>query len=111
VHIIDQLRADLASAHLRQQAARFTRLTVVAFGAQLATLGTGHLGWEALAGVAVGAVEVGYRQWAPTVPWTQVTTRLRELLPGAAGNSGPTAVPGPATTPPATGGPSTTPGA
>ena len=109
MHIIDQLRADLASAHLRQQAARFGRLAVVAFAAQLVTLGTSRLGWSAVAALAVGAVEVAYRQWVPTVPWPSVAARLRELLPG--GTPAPTAtyagffqnaaVPSAPTTPPA----------
>jgi hypothetical protein len=108
MHLIDQLRADLASAHLRAQAGRFGRLAIVAFGAQLATLGTGHIGWSALAAVLVGAVEVAYRQWVPTVPWKAVAARLRELLPGTA----PAAVPAPPTAPgPTAAGPSTTPGA
>ncbi|NUR03055.1 MAG: hypothetical protein HOY79_43070 [Streptomyces sp.] len=83
-HIVDELRADLASAHLKQQAGRFARLAVVAFAAQLATLGTGHLGWDAVGALAVGAVETAYRQWAPTVPWKTVAARLRDLLPGGA---------------------------
>jgi hypothetical protein len=99
MHLIDQLRADLASAHLRAQAGRFGRLTVVAFGAQVATLGTGHIGWESVAAVCVGAVEVAYRQWVPTVPWKAVTAKLRDLLPGAH-------TPGPAAVPPAAGDPS-----
>jgi hypothetical protein len=104
MHIIDQLRADLASAHLRAQAGRFGRLTVVALGAQVAVLGTGRLGRDTLAAVAVGAIEAAYRQWVPTVPWKAVTARLRDLLPGAH-------TPGPAAAPPATGGPSTPTGA
>jgi hypothetical protein len=101
-HIVDQLRADLANAHLKQQAGRFGRLTIVAFAAQLATLGTGHLGWDAVGAVAVGAVEAAYRQWAPTVPWSAVAERLRDLLPG-----GSPAAPAPVPTPPATGSSST----
>lgn len=94
-HVVDQLRADLASAHARAQAGRFGRLTIVAFLAQLAALGTGHLGWDAVGALAVGAVETAYRQWAPTVPWAQVTAKLRDLLPGGT----PTAVPAPPAAP------------
>lgn len=77
--LINQLKADLASAHVRQQAGRFTRLTLVAFGAQLAAVGTGHLSRDALAGLAVGALEAAYRQWAPVVPWRLVAQRLHLL--------------------------------
>jgi len=54
--IINQLRAELADAHAAQQAARFGRLLLVTTGAQLAALGTAHLGRDALigAGCAVG---------------------------------------------------------
>lgn len=90
--VIDELRKDVASAHLRAQAGRFARLAIVAFGAQLATLGTSHLGWDAVGALAVGAVETGYRQWARAVPWKAVAARLRDLLPG--GNpAGPAPVP------------------
>lgn len=75
-NLVTQLQAELASAHVRQQAARFTRLTVIAVGAQLAALGTAHLTRDALAGLAVGALEAAYRQWAPVVPWQTLAERL-----------------------------------
>jgi len=74
--ILNEIKTELASTHARAQAGRFVRLAVVAFGAQLAALGTGHLTRDALAGVAVGAVEAAYRQWAPVVPWGQVAAKL-----------------------------------
>ncbi len=77
--LVDQIKTDLASAHVRQQAGRFVRLTAIAFGAQLAAIGTGHLDRSALIGAAVGAVEAAYRQWAPVVPWTALAERLHLL--------------------------------
>ncbi|MFI9271909.1 hypothetical protein ACIGXM_14480 [Kitasatospora sp. NPDC052896] len=77
--LVDQVKADLKSAHLQEQAGRVVRLTTVAFGAQLVTLGTDHLGWKAVAGAAVGAIEAAYRQWAPTIPWAAVAARLHVL--------------------------------
>ncbi len=74
--IINQLRAELADAHAAQQAARFGRLLLVTTGAQLAALGTAHLGRDALIGAAVGAVETAYRQWAPVVPWAVLAAKL-----------------------------------
>lgn len=74
--IVKQLRAELASTHVCQQAGRFARLAAVAFAAQLAALGTTHLTRDALAGVAVGAIEAAYRQWAPVVPWRTVAAKL-----------------------------------
>ena len=78
-NIVNEFRAELASAHLQAQVGRFVRLAVVTFGAQLAALGTGHLSRDALAGVAVGAVEAAYRQWAPVVPWAAIAARLHLL--------------------------------
>ena len=99
--IINQLRADLADAHAAQQAARFGRLLLVTTGAQLAALGTAHLGRDALIGAAVGAVETAYRQWAPVVPWAALAARLHLLAapPAPAVGAGPSAVPGPAPVP------------
>ncbi|MGK4583495.1 hypothetical protein [Kitasatospora sp. HPMI-4] len=77
--LVDQLKADLTSAHAGAQLGRFLRLGVVAFGAQLATLGADHLGRDALIGAAVGAVEAAYRQWAPVVPWAEMAQRLHVL--------------------------------
>jgi len=85
--LIDQIKADLASAHLLQQAGRFARLTGVTFAAQVAALGSDHLGRSAILGAAVGAVETAYRQAAPVVPWKQIAEHLGErlhLLPAAA---------------------------
>jgi len=81
-NIITALRAELADAHAAQQAARFGRLLLVTTGAQLAALGTAHLGRDALIGAAVGAVETAYRQWAPVVPWAALAAKLH-LIAGA----------------------------
>lgn len=93
--LVDQIKADLASAHVRQQAGRFVRLTVVAFGAQIAAIGSGHLGRDALIGAAVGAVEAAYRQWAQVVPWAQLGERLH-LVGGVQVPAGPAPVVSPA---------------
>lgn len=74
--LIEEIRAELASKQVRAQAGRFARLAATAFVAQLAALGTAHLGGDALAAVAVGAVETAYRQWAPTVPWSAIAAKL-----------------------------------
>ncbi|WP_034090444.1 hypothetical protein [Streptacidiphilus albus] len=100
-NIVNEFRAELASAHLQAQVGRFVRLAVVTFGAQLAALGTGHLSRDALAGVAVGAVEAAYRQWAPVVPWAAIAARLHLLAaqqPSAVAPT-PASVPGPAAVP------------
>lgn len=62
------------SAHLQAQALRFARLFVVAFAAQLVTLGTDHLGLQAVAAAALGAVEVVIRQFYPVAPATPPAT-------------------------------------
>ena len=77
--IVDQLKKDLASAHVRQQAARVVRLFVFAFASQLAALGTGHLDRTALLSLVVGAAEAVYRQIAPVVPWAALAERLHLL--------------------------------
>lgn len=56
------------NAHLQAQALRFVRLFVVAFVAQLAVIGTDHLGLQAVASAALGAVEVVIRQIRPVKP-------------------------------------------
>lgn len=77
--VVDQLKRDLASSHLWQQAARVTRLFIFAFASQLAALGTSHLDRKALLSLLVGAAEAAYRQAAPVVPWTQLAQRLHLL--------------------------------
>jgi hypothetical protein len=77
--LVDQLKSDLKTDHATAQFGRFLRLGVVAFAAQLTALGSDHLGWKALASAGVGAVEVAYREWAPTVSWAGITSRLRGL--------------------------------
>jgi hypothetical protein len=74
--VVDQLKKDLGSAHVRQQAARVLRLFVFAFVSQLAALGTDHIDRKVLLSVAVGALEAVYRQFAPVVPWASLADRL-----------------------------------
>jgi hypothetical protein len=73
---VDSIKQELASTHLREQAARLARLTAVSFAAQVVALGQDHLGRDALVGAAVGAVEAAYRQWSPVVPWGQLAQLL-----------------------------------
>ena len=94
-NIITEVRAELADAHAAQQAARFGRLLLVTTGAQLAALGTAHLGRDALIGAAVGAVETAYRQWAPVVPWAALATKLHLIASAPA----PAPAPAPAASP------------
>jgi hypothetical protein len=65
-----QLVAAVRSLHIGTQVARFLRLTLFAFLAQLPTveaaLGSKALGWSAIAAVIVGAAETGFRQAFPS---------------------------------------------
>ncbi|MEY9937279.1 hypothetical protein [Streptacidiphilus sp. MAP5-3] len=74
--LMEQLRTELESKNARTQAGRFVRLTAAGFAAQTATLGTSHLSGHALAAALVGVVEMAWRQWAPTVPWSTVAAKL-----------------------------------
>lgn len=89
--LIEELRADLANKQVRAQVGRFVRLTAAGLAAQVATIGTGHMGAEAAAAMVVGVVEVAWRQWAPTVPWSLVASKLTHL--GAAPALGAPAAP------------------
>lgn len=96
--LIEELKADTKSRLVREQGGRFVRLAVTAFVAQLAAAGTTHLSGDALAAVAVGAVETAYRQSVPTVPWSAIAAKLHPAATqqAAAAVAPPTA---PATTP------------
>ena len=56
------------SAHVQAQVLRFVRMFAFALAGQLAVVGTSHLGWSALASVALGAAEVAVRQVFPVKP-------------------------------------------
>ena len=53
---------------LREQAARFARLTALTFVASVTSLGPGNLGWKSLGAAFVGAAEVAYKQMKPHAP-------------------------------------------
>jgi hypothetical protein len=82
--LITELRAELDSAHLRQQAGRILRITAVAAVAQVTALGTAHLDRTALTAAAVGVVEAVYRQVVPVTGWGPLVRALagRLHLPG-----------------------------
>lgn len=81
--LVREFEREVRSAHVRQQVGRFVRLVVVAFVAQLAAVGTGHLGRAAVVAAAVGAVEAAYRQWAVVVPLVGVRASVVPLASGA----------------------------
>jgi hypothetical protein len=73
--------AQLDAVHLRSQGARFVRLALVSFAAQLATLGTGEIGWKVLAAFAVGAAETAFRQVWPASPLPAVIKAIQATAP------------------------------
>jgi hypothetical protein len=101
--LVEQIKEELASSHLREQAARLARITAVSFAAQVVALGQDHLGRDALVGAAIGAVEAGYRQWSPVVPWGQLASllHLKEAQAGAAAVAPPHPAPAPVPVAPA----------
>lgn len=117
------VRADLVRLHIRTQAIRFARLTILTFAAQAVALGIHNWGWQALASVGVGAAETAARQLWPALPIAEIKALLRLSHPAskppsapaapaspitAAGQSpAPTATPDVANTPPSGPGPST----
>lgn len=94
-NFVQDVAAELKNRQVQQQIGRFARLFVVAYGVQLGFVGTGNLGRDAWISAGVGAAEVAYRQWAPTVPWA----RVLQVLHRKAAAPAPTAPP--AATPPA----------
>lgn len=74
--LIEEIRAELADKQTRTQAGRFLRLTAAGLGAQLVMLGPTHVDGKTLAAMMVGVVEMAWRQWAPTVPWSLVAAKL-----------------------------------
>lgn len=108
--LIDEVRTELGSAHLREQVGRVLRISALALAAQVTALGSSHLDRAALASAAVGATEAVYRQFAPTVSWSVVGRALasRLHLPGGtapAQIAPPTAVTPVSAVPPAVDGP------
>ena len=93
--LLDEIKKDTQSQLVRQQVGRFVRLGLVAFGAQLAVVGTAHLTRDVLASLAVGAVETAYRQWAPTVPWAPLESKLAQAPAPAAPSAAPAQPPAP----------------
>lgn len=91
------VRADLLRLHVRTQAVRFARLTVLAFAAQAAALGIHDWGWQALASVGLGAAETAARQLWPALPIAEIKTLLRLDRPASDQPSAP-AAPGPSPT-------------
>lgn len=76
--------AQLDAVHVRSQAARFARLAVVSLAAQLAALGTGQIGWKALAAFVVGAAETAFRQVWPASPLPAVVKAIEATAPASA---------------------------
>jgi hypothetical protein len=93
-----ELRAELASAHLRAQAARVLRIGALALAAQVTALGDAHLDRTALVSAAVGALEAVYRQLAPTVLRSVLLERLRLAVGGHAAAEPSATVSAPTTT-------------
>ncbi len=73
----DRFAEAVVRAHVTSQALRFARVTAVAFAAQFALIGSGRLGWEAVASLLTGAVETAVRQLYPAVPIGKVAEAAR----------------------------------
>lgn len=64
-------RLGVGVQHAKAQTLRFSRLTVGGLLAQAAAFNGEHFGRSAIISVAIGGLEVAYRQFYPTVPAPQ----------------------------------------
>lgn len=74
------------SAHLKAQALRFVRVSVLAFAAGLLA-SDGQLSWPSLWALAAGAAEAGLRQAFPVRPVPSVTSVFAPPGDASAGSS------------------------
>lgn len=70
--------ADYKHYHVRAHAVQFVGLFAAGFFVALAKAGWHVDGWDALAGLALGAAGAAIRQMFPQLPWTAFLTLVRD---------------------------------